>query len=186
MTARQHLTAQEFRAKPLGVSLKQFTDPQLDDFIQIATEAVEGFTERIFVKQSYTEKFVGDGSTTFLANNYPLVAVTSLSQATNAITPAVTTYDINRLLRTTANDACGRIALDGLGTITAFSGTSLYTLVYEAGYAAIPMTIKQATALWVAELMQPDYAGAGAGVEVVPLTTEQIVELLTPHKRRRI
>lgn len=186
---RKYITSAEFRAKPFGVPLKQFSDFQIEDFIEIATVAVEQFTERIFAHQSHTETFVGDGSLTHLCHEYPLTSVTSLTRVALGGSGATDTYDVtNRLIRTTANDSVGRIELDGLdANIGSFSTSYKYTLVYTAGYHSIPAGVKHATALWASELMRPDYGGVSTSTpEIVPLTTEQIIELLTPIKRRRI
>lgn len=186
--ARQYITPAEFRAKPFGVALRQYSDPMLVDYIEIATANVETFTERIFAETTYTDTFKGDGSTTHLVYQYPITTIVSLDETTIEATPVVTAYDVAHFIRTSANDAIGKLEMDGLDeNIFTFVGSNLYTVEYTAGFAAIPVAVKHATALWVSELIKPDYGGAQESVpEIVPLTSQQIGDLLIPLRRRRI
>lgn len=182
--ARAYVTPAEVRALPLGVSLRQLTDPQLQEYIEVATSNVEEYTERIFSLQEYTETFRGDGSVTHLLREYPITKITSITE-TDPASGASRTYDIaNHLVRTTVNDGCGRIELDGLDPsgINSFYAGYIYKVVYSAGYAFIPVGVKHATKLWVTELIQPDFGKDDA----VPLSSQQIIELLDPVRRRRI
>ena len=95
--ARKYITANEFKDKPLGIALRQYSSDQLDSFIEIATAQVEQYCERVFQLTTYTESFVGDGSSTYLTQEYPLVSVTSLSQTTLSTTPVTTTVLIRLL-----------------------------------------------------------------------------------------
>lgn len=183
MANRSYITPDEFRAKPLAMPLRQYSDVQIQEYAEIATSNVEDFLERILARQSYTETFRGDGSTTFLLHEYPLISVSSLTEKTVASTPVTTTYTLSHLVRTSDNDAAGRIELDGLGEFTAFDPANLYTITYEAGFDSIPPKVKHATALWICELLSPDYTRSEDGQQA---SSEQIVELLTPIRRRRI
>jgi hypothetical protein len=188
--ARQYITADEYRARYVGSPQQgaKYNDAILETYIEIATANVEAFCERIFSEEEYTEVFRGDGSTTHLVYEYPIIDVATLTEATVETTSVTTTYDIDRLIRTTRNDSVGRIELDGLDdNITSFSPLSLYTLEYTGGFTELPVAVKHATALWVSELMRPDYFPSdGRSPEVIPLTSEQIAELLIPLRRRRI
>lgn len=187
--ARQYLTATEFRAKLLSIPNKNYEDSVLDDILQIATENVELYCERIFSSAYYSDVVRGDGSATFLTHEYPIISVTSMYEDTIDVIPVTTTYDtVNRLLVTTSNLAHGRIALDGLdGDISSFTPGAMYRINYRAGYEVIPPGIRHATALWAAELLRQNYGLTTGGLpEIVSLTSEQIVELLNPHRRRRI
>jgi hypothetical protein len=185
--ARQYITADEFKDKPLGIALRQYSNDQLGSFIEIATEQVESFTERILSSATYTETFIGDGSTTYLTTQYPLISVTSISETTVSATPVTTTATVNTLVRTTETDKYGKILLGPSTEIAAFSPGAKYTIVYTAGYATLPPAVKHATALFVSELVKPDYGGAqDTTPEIIPISSQQIADLLTNYRRRRI
>jgi hypothetical protein len=185
--ARKYITADEFKNKPLGVALRQYSSDQLDSLIEIATEQVESYCERIFEQTTYTETFIGDGTATYLTNQYPIISITSLSQTTIATTPATTTVTASSLTRTTDADKYGKIILGPSSQITSFAGDSKYTITYTAGYATMPPAIKHATALFMSELLKPDYGGAQDTVpEIIPISSQQIADLLGIYRRRRI
>ena len=180
------ITAAEFRAVPLGVSLKQITDEQLDELISVAQENVEAFCDRHFASAYYTEEWMGDGSTKYITEEYPIISVVTLTQ-TDPSSGTVTSLDITKLRNMPLQTASGIIELDGYDTVTTFSTAYKYSIYYRAGYTTIPVAIKHATKLWTAELLQPDFAGATTTTpNVIPITTEQITELLIPYKRQRI
>lgn len=185
--ARKYITAAEFKDKPLGIALRQYSSDQLDSLIEIATEQVESYCERIFEQTTYTETFVGDGSSTYLTLQYPLSSITSLSQTTIATTPVTTTVTPNTIVRTTETDKFGKVLLGPASEVEIFSPDSKYTIVYTAGYATLPPAIKHATALFVSELVKPDYGGAQDSTpEIIPLSSQQIADLLSTYRRRRI
>ena len=185
--ARKYITAEEFKNKPLGVALRQYSSEQLDSFIEIATEQVESYCERIFESTTYTETFIGDGSVTYLTNQYPILSITSLTQTTIATIPVNTTVTGSSLTRTTDGDKYGKIILGPASEITSYSPGAKYSIVYTAGYATLPPAIKHATALFMSELLKPDYGGAQESTpEIIPITMQQIADLLGIYRRRRI
>lgn len=187
MANRQYATADDYRAIASGAPHRQYSDAQLDYYLQVATANVEQWTERIFQQQTYTETFVGDGSATHLVYEYPIISVTSLQEDTIAASPVTTVMDETALVLSDRNLGSGRIELDGTDDVSAFSPSALYTLSYSGGFVEIPIAVKHATCLWAAELLRPDYAGVRSDApEIVPLTTEQITELLGPLRRRRV
>jgi len=185
--ARKYITADEFKNKPLGIALRQYSSDQLDSLIEIATEQVESYCERIFESTTYTETFIGDGAATYLTNQYPIISVTSLSQATVESSPVVTSITPSTITRTTDGDKFGKLTLGPNSETTAFSGGAKYTIVYTAGYATLPPAIKHATALFMSDLLKPDYGGAQDSTpEIIPITMQQIADLLSIYRRRRI
>lgn len=180
--ARRYITADEFKARPLGISMRQYTDEMLTDYIEVATAAVEDLCERVFEEAEYTERLRGDGTTTMRLANYPIAAIDSIT-ATAIGEETVETIDTDDLIRTDLNDAAGILELAS----SAWSPGTIYEVTYTAGYDTVPGPVRHATAVWVSELLKPDYAGPTMEVpEIVPFSTQQIVELLTPYKRRRI
>lgn len=182
MTQRQYLTAQEFRALPLGVRVTM-EDEQLDNYLQGATEKVEDYCNRIFSSAYYTEVFRGDARSNYLTNNYPLISVLTLTERQSGQTDK--TVDVSTLVSTTINSEVGRVELGSSG-VTFFDPAKIYTLEYYAGYDPVPWRVKQATGLWTAELMGPDYwAGTAHGIDLMPLSSEQIIELLENLRNRK-
>lgn len=184
--SRQYLTAEEFRTRKFfSMPNRQYDNSVLDEYLQIATANVEAYTERIFLSQQYTEKFQGDGTLTYLAEQYPLTAISSLTQ-TVISDGSVTNGDPSKLVRTDRNDSISRIELTGTDSVTSFRGDAIFTLIYTAGFATVPGVVKHATGLWCAELLRGDYGNTDRAPQVVPMTSQQIVELLNPIRRRRI
>lgn len=185
--ARKYITAAEFKDKPLGIALRQYSSDQLDSFIEIATEQVETFCERVFEQTTYTETFIGDNSNTYLTLQYPLISVTSISETTLETTPTTQTITPSTLVRTSETDKFGKVRLGPASEVGTFSANAKYTIVYTAGYATLPPAIKHATALFVSELVKPDYGGAQDSTpEIIPLTSQQIADMLSIYRRRRI
>lgn len=187
MPNRQYLTAEEFRTRKFfSMPNRQYDNTVLDEYLQIATANVEAYTERIFAEQTYTEKFQGDGSTTYLAYQYPITEITSLNQVVIS-DGSTSSADLSKLIRTGQNDSIARIALSGNDVLMqSFRGDAIFTLVYKAGFASVPPVVKHATGLWCAELLRGDYGNTTQAPEVMRLTSQQIVELLNPIRRRRI
>lgn len=186
---RQYLTAEEFRTrKYFSMPNRQYDNAILDDYLQIATANVEAYCERIFTSQTYTEKFLGDGSTTHLVYQYPITAYTSLSKTTTGAAPVTTTYAVAKLIRHDINDGSGRVELDSASgePFTNFSGDAIYTVIYTGGPTEMPVAVKHATGLWASELLRTDYGSTAQAPEIVPMTSQQIVELLQPIRRRRV
>lgn len=186
---RQYLTADEFRTRKFfSMPNRQYDNSALDEYLQVATANVEAYCERIFAQQTYTEKFRGDGSTTHLVYEYPIQSVTSLQEVTLGTAPITTSYTVGNLILDDLNKSIGRVELDTSTAeqISAFRGDAIYTLVYVGGLSEIPVVVKHATGLWCAELLRMDYGSTSQSPEIVPLTSQQIVELLQPLRRRRI
>ena len=185
--ARQYITSDEFKDKPLGIALRQYSSDQITSFIEIATEQVETFTERILSSATYTETFIGDGSSTYLTTQYPLTSITSISETTIATTPITTAVTASTLVRTTETDKFGKIRLGPSSEVTVFTPGAKYTIVYTAGYITLPPAVKHATALFVSELVKPDYGGAqDTTPEIIPISSQQIADILSIYRRRRI
>ena len=180
------ITAEEFRRVPLGVSTKQMTDEDIEGLIQVAQDNVESLCDRHFASAYYTEEWMGDGSAAFIVEEYPVIQVVTLKQI-DPSTLAEINFDVTLLQLFPHDKAAGIIRLDGYDTITTFSASYKYQIYYQAGYSAIPAAIKHAVKLWTAELLQPDFAGVNNNVpDVIPLTSDQILELTQKYKRIRI
>jgi hypothetical protein len=187
--ARKYITPDEYRARFTGAPQRgaKYDDSTLNAYIEIATANVEQYTERCFEWTEWSETFRGDGTATWLAYQYPMQTSGDYVPVIEVLTTTGTTEGsidfATAAVNTTANAAQGRIELD----VDTFGAGNLYRVTYTAGFAEIPVAVKHATALWVAELMRPDYfPGDGRTPEIIPLSSEQITDLLGPLRRRRI
>ena len=182
-----YITVDEFRELPLGVSLKSMKEETIQYMLDVATGNVEQFCERVFASAYYAEVIMGNATDTLTLWNYPVIDYISLKQTTLGPAGGEVEMDVNSLIRTSMYDSAGLLVLSGYDSVTTFGTGNIYTIEYQAGFETVPLTIKHATALWATELLQPDYSGPAQGsVELVPATSEQISELLTLWKRRRI
>lgn len=180
--ARRYISADEFKARPLGIAVRQYTDEMLNDYIEVASTAIEDLCDRVFSEDEYTETLKGSGSEKLLLTHYPLTDITSIS-ATSISDGTTSTIDPDDLVRTDISDSSGILELNG----DVWAPTYLYEVTYTAGYDPVPAPVRHATAVWVSELLKPDFAGPTMDVpDIVPFSTQQIVELLTPYKRRHI
>ena len=188
------ITVDEFKTLPLGVKgPRALPDADLlEALIETASDAVEDFCERKFLLQSHTEVLRGKDSYRLILKEYPLVSITSVAWEDDT-TGGTGTID-TALLRA---DSAGIIEFKRRGGINAgayysnldwFDRGRLYTVTYQAGYAAadMPRPIKHAVGLQVTELLQPNYGGPQQEVpELVPLSSQLIVDLLDPKYKRK-
>lgn len=173
-----------FKRLPLGINEKAMpTLEALTEFIETASEQVEKFCDRKFLSQSRVEKIWGSDRNEIMVDEWPVTALTSVEWVdTSGVTGTVTVSDLRFSeagVIEWVNEANGP-----------FRSYRLYTVTYTAGYSAgsMPRPIKHAVALWAADMMRPAFAGPSRErpPELVPLTTEQIGELLENFKRRRL
>lgn len=173
-----------FKRLPLGMNEKNLPAHEaLVEFIETASEQVERFCDRKFLSSSRTEKVWGSGRNELMLDEWPMTALTSINWVDRA---GVTgTVDVAKV-RWSSNGILEFIDVKN----GPWYKDRLYTVVYVAGYstADMPRPIKHAVALWASDLMRPAFAGPSRErpPELVPLTTEQITELLENYRRRRL
>ena len=189
------IDADYLHSLPLGLKgPKAFPDAdRLEVLIETASTAVEDFCERRFLSQTHIETLRGKDSYRLILGEYPMTALTSVTWEDDT-TGSTGTVDTS-LLRF---DESGIIEFKRRGGINAgayyanldwFDRSRLYTVTYVAGYSAaeMPGPIKHAVALQVTELLQPNYGGPQAEVpELVPLSSQLIVDLLDPKYKRKM
>lgn len=177
------ITKEYFDMLPLGLNKQALPYLEsLDTFIQTASEQVEAYCERKFELQEHTDVFWGTGRQKAMLEQYPVQSVSSVTYSDDY--GGEYTVDTN-YIRVSPS---GVIEFKFPITQGPFRRDRIYTVTYMAGFNPVPGPIKHATALWVTELMRPNYAGPTPErpAELVPLTTEQIIELLDNYRRRRI
>lgn len=173
-----------FKRLPLGVNEKSLPALEsLQEFIETASEQVERFCDRRFLSAERTEKVWGSDHNELLLDEWPVTALTSVDWVdTSGVTGSV---DVSTLRFKSSG------VVEFISRVNGPWRTDrLYTVVYVAGYTmeTMPKPVKHAVALWASDLMRPSYAGPSRErpPELVPLTTEQIGELLENFRRRRI
>lgn len=173
-----------FKRLPLGINERGMPPIEaLQEFIETASDQVERFCDRKFLTGTRVETIWGKGGNELILDEWPVTSLTSVTWVdTNANSG---TTDTSTLRFTSAGIVEFKNLVNG-----PWRRDRLYTVTYVSGYALadIPRPVKHAVALWASDLMRPMYAGPSRErpPELVPLTTEQIGELLENYRRRRI
>lgn len=173
-----------FKRLPLGINEKAMPPIEsLQEFIETASEQVELFCDRKFLSSSRVEKVRGTDRTELLLDEWPMTALASVAWIDTSGTTGTT--DTSLLDFNTSGVVSFKNVADG-----PWYSSRLYTVTYTAGYTAetMPRPLKHAVALWVTDLMRPSFGGVSSQrpPEFVPLTSEQIEDLLDNFRRRRI
>lgn len=178
------ITPEYFQEQMATLGLKASFAPSayvLDTLIHEASDWVEGYTDRKFELQTVTEVRYGPprADKRFLADNYPVVSVVSAYwEDESGFTGAI---DVSTL-RTRIG---GIIEFKG-GVSDEFLPNVMYTITYQTGYATVPTTVRRATALKVATLLQPQYQGPQEREIFMTTNLEaMIVDLLEQFRRER-
>lgn len=173
-----------FKRLPLGVNEKAMPNLEaLAEFLEVASDQVEAYCDRKFLSASRTESLWGSGKSQLILDEWPVTALASVTWVDKAGSSG--TEDVS-LLRFSSSGVIEWIdSSDG-----PFYTGRYYTVTYTAGYALadVPRPVKHAVALWATELMRPAFGGVSAQrpPEFVPLSSEQIEDLLDNYRRRRL
>lgn len=185
------ITAEYFQSQMATLGLKQSFSPSayvLDTLITEASDWVENYCDRKFGLQTVTENKYGPvrADRRFVADNYPVVSVTSAY------------WDNGAGQSGTINVSDLRVRLGGiiewksyLPTGTLYSGywypDVYYTITYQTGYTDVPSNVQRAVALKIAQLVQPQYQGPQEREVFMVTNLEQlIIDLLEPYRRERL
>lgn len=177
------ITVDYFTALPLGIrSSSMPSTDTIQSLIDVASEQVERYCDRYFLGGAYSDYVPGMDKMKLVLENYPVKSLT-----------AVTYWD--ELDMTGTVDVVNKLRLYPTKGIVEwvnyadgpFMRGRTYQVDYSAGYVTVPLAVQHATALWTAELLQPNFAGPMDRVPaLIPFSSQQIVELLEPYRRRRI
>lgn len=177
------ITREYFEKLPLGLTKQMQPYMEvIDTFIETASEQVEAFCERKFERQVHTEVVRGSGHQVQMLEQYPLVSVQSIAYEDGyggnwSVDPSYVRIH-----------PAGYIEWKSPVTNGPWRRDRIYTVVYTAGFDPIPGPIQHATALWVTDLLRPNFAGPSPErpAELVPFTDETIGLLLDNFRRKRI
>lgn len=173
-----------FKRLPLGINERAMPPTEsLQEFIETASEQVELFCDRRFLSSQRVEEVRGTDRAELLLDEWPVTALTSVTWIDTAGTTG--TVDTSLLRFSEGGVVSFKNLTDG-----PWYSSRLYTVTYTAGYTAesMPRPLKHAVALWTTELMRPSFGGVSTQrpPEFVPLSTEQIEDLLDNFRRRRL
>ena len=174
-----------FMKMPLGLKgPKAYPEADiLATYIETASTQVEKFCDRTFAQQQFTEELRGRDSYRLLLGQFPIASIDEVTWVDEGSLSMTGTIDIATYLRF---ETWGLVEFKYKG-VEAFREGRIYTVKYTAGYDPIPGPVKHATALGVAQLLQPNYGGPSDSVpELVPQMTQLMVDLLDDYRRRTI
>jgi hypothetical protein len=179
----QLITAEYFQEQMATLGLKASFAPSaysLETLITEASDWVEGYCDRKFELQSVTETRYGPPKSDhrFLADNYPVVSVTSAYwEDSGGFTGSISTSDLR------VRSASGIIE----NKKDFFYPDVYYTITYQTGFTTVPSNVQRATALKVATLLQPQYQGPQEREIFMTTNLEAlIVDLLEQFRRERL
>lgn len=177
------ITPEYFQEQMATLGLKSAFSPSayaLDTLIVEASDWVENYCDRKFELQNVTETRWGPVKTDnrLLADNYP---VNSVASAYYASTDGSVW---NAMDHTKLRIRTGGILewMDG----TRWYPDLFYKVTYNTGYSTIPSNVQRATALKIANLLQPQYQGpAEREIFMVTNIEAMIIDLLEHYRRER-
>jgi hypothetical protein len=179
------ITLTQFKTFPLGLKdaiLDKITDPVIQEFLDTASTQVENHCSRQLASAEVVQDIPGNGENMLLLREYPVTAIASIAWEDDL---GITGTDDVTDLRVSERSGILQWRNKRSGP---FLRGRLYTITYTAGYDPIPGPIRQATALWATELLQPIYNqfSTGKATTLVELSSEQIVELLEDYRRKGV
>jgi hypothetical protein len=180
------ITTDYFNAQMATLGLKSTFTVAAETLATLIVEAsdwVEGYCDRKFEIADHVETFHLPWRKKYpeiILNHFPVTSVASLAWEDET--------------GRTGSYGTDLFWIDESGTMTwknpdyyGFFGSLRYTVDYEAGYATIPPSVQRATALKVANLMQPQYQGIqDREIFMVSNLEAMIVDLLEPFRRERL
>jgi hypothetical protein len=177
------ITAEYIQEQMATLGLKASFAPSayaLETLITEASDWVENYCDRKFAETSaYTESF-GSGGNRLILDDFPVSSVASIawvdeSGQTGTVDPT--------LVRPRAG---GIIEFKNPINGPWYTGR-FYTVGYTTGYNPVPSNVQRATALKVANLVQPQYQGPqDREIFMVTNIDQMIVDLLEPYRRERL
>lgn len=185
------ITAEYFQNQMATLGIKAAFAPSayvLAPLIEEASDWVEGYCDRKFELQSVTEEKYGPvrADRRFLADNYPITSITSAYWLDeNGQTGS---FDVSNLRATLGGIIEWKSPLPNGAMYSGYWYPSLfYTITYQTGFSTVPTPVQRATALKIANLLQPQYQGpAEREIFMVTNIETMIVDLLEPYRRERL
>lgn len=182
----QLITQAYFQEQMATLGIKSSFAPssdQLDTLITEASDWVENYCDRVFALTTIIETRRGPQkrwSNRLILDQWPVQSITSVTWESELSLTGGYAANLFRVLP---------------GGVVEFKNSMhgpwyydyYYTVTYVAGYTEIPSNVQRATALKIANLIQPQYQGPqDREVFMVTNLESMIVDLLEPYRRERL
>lgn len=164
-------------------------DHTFNELVMQVSKFIEGYCERSFISQSYTEYYNGNGSSELVLNHYPVTAITSCYDDTDRAWGADTAIPTTDLQ--ISDRVPGLIIYDG-GTF--FDTMNLFKyavenikITYTAGYAVIPQDLEMAANMLCAYhyVLLKGSTNAPAGGKDPEKLKDEALKILDDYKKVR-
>lgn len=158
-------------------------EEQVQQAIDEAEEYIIDYLDRHIASAYFTEEVNGRDRPSLVMEEYPIDHVVSIESydAYNTITQ----YDVSDFY---IHSDAGIITWKNQAQNMFYKGNT-YIVEYQAGFSPVPLPIKKALALQTIEMLQPIFRKTNSAlsmVDLIPNSTELIVELLEKYRRKRI
>jgi hypothetical protein len=179
------ITPAYFNAQMNTLGLKSSFTPTLENLDTLITEAsdwVENYCDRKFELQDTVEVVRGPirSNRRLVLPDFPVNSVASIAWVDDNNTSGTEDATAVRILQ-------GGVLEFKNSTTGAFLYERLYTVTYNTGFSTIPSNVQRATALKIADLLQPQYQGPQEReIFMVSNIEGMIVDLLEPYRRERL
>ena len=180
------IDSEYLRPTPIPIKDSQWDaigEDQIQDAIDEAEEYIIDYLDRHIASDYFTDKIVGRGRPFLVLEEYPVTELISIYSYDDAYSSEY--YDNNDFI---INESAGMLEWKDKESNRFVYGKT-YIIDYVAGYQNVPLPIKKALALQTIELLQPIFRKTNSAmsmVDLVPNSTELIVEFLERYRRKRI
>lgn len=158
-------------------------EPQIQGAIDEAEEYIQDYLDRRISSAYHTERLRGHDRHSLVLEQYPVAYLYAVSSVDER--DIFESVDISKFW---IDAEAGMVTWKDKSAYI-FNSNKDYIVSYQAGYYPVPSTIKKAIALQALEMLQPLFRktnSAMAMVDLVPNSTEMIVELIEKYRRKRI
>jgi hypothetical protein len=180
------IDSEYLRSTPIPIKDSQWDaigEEQIQNAIDEAEEYIIDYLDRHIASAYFTDKIVGRDRPFLVLEEYPISEV--LEIYSYDLHNSTAYYDIDDFI---INDSAGMLEWKDKSS-NSFKKDVTYIINYVAGYENVPLPIKKALALQTIELLQPIFRKTNSAmsmVDLVPNSTELIVEFLERYRRKRI
>lgn len=174
------------RSIPIPIKDSQWDmigEPQIQQAIDEAQEYILDYLDRRIASAYFTDRIEGPGRPRLVLEEYPVTYLQS-----------VYSYDAHNIEY--QHDTQEFIVLAAEGMVewkdkveNMFARGRTYVINYQAGYYPVPVAIQKALAIQSIEMLQPLFRKTNSSmsmVDLIPNSTEMVVELLERYRRKRI
>lgn len=174
------------RAIPIPIKDNQWDaigEEQIQLAIDEAEEYIMDYLDRHIPSAYYTEKINGRDRPFLVLEEYPITYLSSIYSYD--IYGSSEYYDTNDII---INADAGMLEWKNKAE-NIFRYNRTYVIHYQAGFYPVPVTIKKAIAYQAMENLQPMFRKTNSAVsmvDLIPNSTEVIVEFLEKYRRKRI